>query len=227
MQCTSAANIVDDKKILRKTLVTELKKLTAAQMHSESCKIAGHVLDADFFQRSQRVGVYIHCAPLREVDTTKLVTAVTQAGDKRCYIPVVQDREANMRLVHLDTLDDLKPASPFNILEPPPTYANGSPREDVLEMDAPLDLLLMPGLAFDRQGRRCGRGGGYYDKFLARCQQRAQQCGWDPPLLVALAYRAQMVEAVPMCPYDKSVDVVVTADGMLFCSPRGQQLQPS
>ena len=53
----------------------------------------------------------------------------------------------------------------------------------VLEMDAPLDLLLMPGLAFDKKGRRCGRGGGYYDKFLARCQQRAQQLGWHPPLL--------------------------------------------
>ncbi|EIE18577.1 5-Formyltetrahydrofolate cycloligase [Coccomyxa subellipsoidea C-169] len=224
MQSSSTANIVDDKKVLRKKVVAELKKLTAAQMHSESSQIADHILKADFYQRCKRIGVYIHCAPLREVDTSKLVTAVTEA-DKRCYIPVVQDREANMRLIHLDTLEDLKPAPPFNILEPPPTYADGRPREDVLEMDAPLDLLLMPGLAFDSQGRRCGRGGGYYDKFLARCQQRAQQHGWDPPLLVALAFRAQMVGAVPMCPYDRSVDIIVTADGMLSCSTRSQQLQ--
>ncbi|BDA48163.1 5-formyltetrahydrofolate cyclo-ligase [Coccomyxa sp. Obi] len=227
MQCTSTANIVDDKKFLRRAVNKELKTLTAEQMHSESSLIAQRVLEADFFKASRRVGVYIHCAPLREVDTTQLVSAVTQAEDKRCYIPVVQDRDSNMRLIHLDTLDDLKPAPPFNILEPPPTYADGRPREDVLEMDAPLDLLLMPGLAFDRKGRRCGRGGGYYDKFLARCQQRAQQLGWDPPLLVALAYRAQLVEAVPMCDYDRPVDIIVTADSLLPCSPRGQQVRPN
>lgn len=44
------------------------------------CLIADRILHAEFFQRSKRVGVYIHCAPLREVDTSQLVTAVTTAG---------------------------------------------------------------------------------------------------------------------------------------------------
>jgi hypothetical protein len=56
-----------------------------------------------------------------------------------------------------------------------------------LEADAPLELLLMPGLAFSEGGRRCGRGGGYYDKLLARLGRRAQQRGWAPPLLGACA----------------------------------------
>ena len=46
-------------------------------------------------------------------------------------------------------------------------------------------MLLMPGLAFDAAGRRCGRAGGYYDKLLARLLARAAGRGWPPPLLGA------------------------------------------
>ena len=46
-------------------------------------------------------------------------------------------------------------------------------------------MLLMPGLAFDAAGRRCGRAGGYYDKLLARLLARAAARGWPPPLLGA------------------------------------------
>ena len=53
----------------------------------------------------------------------------------------------------------------------------------MLEMSEPLDLLLMPGLAFDWRGHRCGRGGGYYDKFLSLCHERAAKSHQQSPLL--------------------------------------------
>ena len=81
----------------------------------------------------------------------------------------------------------------------------------------------MPGLAFDEQGRRLGRGGGYYDKFIAQCKERAKQRGWEPPLLVALAFKAQIFPEVPCDPHDEPVDVLITADGpTYFPTARGK-----
>ena len=98
---------------------------------------------------------------------------------------------------------------------------------------APLDLLLVPGFAFDRQGRRLGRGGGYYDRAIAALRR-----AWPerPPLLVALAFRAQVVEeeeeeegsAAPSpLPADDAtdarVDVLATPDGLVACTARGRE----
>ena len=60
----------------------------------------------------------------------------------------------------------------------------------------PLDALLIPGLAFDRTGNRCGRGGGYYDAFISRYFEKCKkEFGLQPPPLVALAYRAARCES--------------------------------
>lgn len=52
-------------------------------------------------------------------------------------------------------------------------------------------------------------------------QQHAEARGWQPPLLVALAFRAQMVEEVPVQPHDVGVDAIITADEVIACSPAG------
>jgi 5-formyltetrahydrofolate cyclo-ligase len=68
------------------------------------------------------------------------------------------------------------------------------------------DLILVPGLAFDRAGRRLGRGGGFYDRFLAR---------WagTPCRIVGVCFACQVVSTIPWEPHDATVQAIVTEDG--------------
>lgn len=129
------------------------------------------------------------------------------------------------------------------LVEGPELRANALPEEEEAEdgrppppTPAPLDLLLVPGLAFDREGRRLGRGGGYYDRAIAELRRLRPD---NPPLLVALAFRAQVLEgeqqqrqgaaatASLLVPADEAtdarVDVLATPDGLVACSARGRE----
>jgi 5-formyltetrahydrofolate cyclo-ligase len=70
------------------------------------------------------------------------------------------------------------------------------------------DLLIVPGVAFDRSGHRLGMGGGYYDRFLSSAKTPA----------IALAYEFQLLEAVPTEQWDKNVTAVCTEQGLLWTS---------
>ncbi|KXZ45153.1 hypothetical protein GPECTOR_58g602 [Gonium pectorale] len=67
-------------------------------------------------------------------DVKQLLRALTleQMSDesKRCYVPVVEDKQSNMKFLHLDDMGCLRNVPPFDILEPPDTYGDGSPRQD-------------------------------------------------------------------------------------------------
>lgn len=76
---------------------------------------------------------------------------------------------------------------------------------------APGDLVLVPGLAFDRSGGRLGRGGGYYD--------RAFPAAREAPVLIGLAFSLQWIESVPMGPLDRRVDGVITEIGVVRIPP--------
>eukprot|EP00898_Chlorokybus_atmophyticus_P007267 jgi/Chlat1/7541/Chrsp62S07048 len=202
--------LVERKAALRKHVKALLRGMPPAQMKAEDEAVVQRVLASDLYKNSERVGVYVGCARLREVNSVPIVQDILQRG-KKCYVPRVMEQKAHMRMLRIDSLDELV-ANSMTILEPEETDAAAAPRSDVLDADEPLDLLLMPGLAFDMRGHRLGRGGGYYDAFVAQLKSRAASQGWSPPSLVALAYKVQIVDEVPVGPLDKPVDAILTAD---------------
>jgi 5-formyltetrahydrofolate cyclo-ligase len=74
-----------------------------------------------------------------------------------------------------------------------------------------VDVVVTPGLAFDRAGRRLGYGGGHYDRFLDRVEPRA--------LRVGIGFSSQLAEEVPAGPRDRRVQLLVTDAGVIDCRP--------
>ncbi|KAK9114002.1 hypothetical protein Syun_020799 [Stephania yunnanensis] len=143
---------------------------------------------------------------------------------KTLYVPRVEDKNSHMRMLNITSTDDLI-ANSMNILEPSPVDRDGNQRENVMEANDPVDLLLLPGLAFDRSGRRLGRGGGYYDLFLKKYQELAAEKKWKQPLLVALSYGLQIMDegVIPMTTGDVPVDALVTPTGVIPISPSAME----
>ncbi|XP_004489972.1 5-formyltetrahydrofolate cyclo-ligase, mitochondrial isoform X3 [Cicer arietinum] len=204
----------------KKTLRTQVKKCLKAMDPSlrsqQDNAIQDIILGAPWFKSSLRLCAYISCSALREVDTFKLLSQILQPGGKKVYVPRVEDKNSHMRMLNISRIDDLI-ANSMDILEPPPVDADGNAREDVMQANDPIDILLLPGLAFDRSGRRLGRGGGYYDTFLKNYQDLAASRNWKQPLLVALSYSQQILDegVIPITSTDVPVDALVSPEGVV------------
>lgn len=84
------------------------------------------------------------------------------------------------------------------------------PRDELPTFDCSLiEFVLVPGLAFDREGNRLGRGGGFYDRFLAGLPVRCVRCGF--------CFDAQVCEAVPTESHDELVNLIVTEQCVVHC----------
>ncbi|CAN1151341.1 5-formyltetrahydrofolate cyclo-ligase, mitochondrial [Linum perenne] len=216
--------VFQDKRSLRSKIRKALKGMDSAERARQDEAIQGLVLEAPWFKASKSLCAYISCPSLREVDTAMIVSeAVTdpyEGNRKRLYLPRVEDMNSNMRMLRVSNIDDLILNS-MNILEPSVLDSDGNRREDVLLAREPVDLFIIPGLAFDRSGRRLGRSGGYYDVFLKKYQSLAKERNWKPPLHVALAYSVQITEerSVPVTSNDVPVDGIVSPSGFISISP--------
>jgi 5-formyltetrahydrofolate cyclo-ligase len=122
-------------------------------------------------------------------------------GDKRIIVPycTVDESGANkLGLWHLTSMDELV-VGKWKILEPP-RERWGEPGKEVQPAD--LDLVMVPGVGFARDGARMGNGQGYYDRLLHQARPHAP--------LIALAYECQMFPELAMGPHDVYMDKVVT-----------------
>ncbi|KAK9197960.1 hypothetical protein WN944_013143 [Citrus x changshan-huyou] len=219
-------SIFQQKRILRSQVRKTLKSMDPSLRSHEDNAIQKIVLEAPWFKSSQRLCAYISCSALREVDTSKLLSQILQIpnadGDtktrKKLYVPRVEDKNSHMRMFHISSIDDLI-ANSMNILEPAPVDADGNEREDEYRNEKSIVFIryFLPGLAFDRSGRRLGRGGGYYDTFLKMYQELAKERNWRQPLFVALSYSLQIMDEriISATPKDMPVDALVSPSGVI------------
>ena len=129
-----------------------------------------------------------------ELSTAPAIAAFRERG-VRVAVPVLD--EDRMEAVDLPPGAALVP-TPYGAMEPAERV--GVPAEEI-------DLVVAPGLAFDRAGRRLGYGGGYFDAFLPRLRRGCA--------VVGICFSEQLVDEVPAGPDDRGVGLVVTDRGVV------------
>jgi 5-formyltetrahydrofolate cyclo-ligase len=126
---------------------------------------------------------------------------------KKVIVPYCVDGE--LELFWLESMDELE-LGMYRILEPRAELRSVQEKR-VLPQE--LDFVMVPGVAFDREGGRTGHGKGYYDKLLQHARP-------DAPL-VALAFECQLFPEIPMQPHDIFMDAVVTEEAVYPGRGRG------
>lgn len=158
-----------------------------------SATIVERFMELPEYRAARTVMFYVD---VRDEVRTRHALPTGIASGKRIVIPYCVDGE--LELFHLESMDELE-VGMYKILEP---------REELRDVPAKrlqasaLDLVMVPGVAFDRQGGRTGHGKGYYDKLLEHARA-------DAPL-VALAFESQMFPEIPCESHDIYMDKVVT-----------------
>lgn len=97
----------------------------------------------------------------------------------------------------------------------PTTYGPMEPADRRPVEPGEIDLVVAPGLAFDRQGHRVGYGAGHFDRYLARLRDDATRVG--------IAFHQQIIPAIPHGPGDQSLDVLITDLETFICPARRPQ----
>ena len=188
----------EEKKQLRTLLRGCRRSLSPAEVTEKSRLIWERLRAFAAFQTANTLVLY--SADENEVQTEAIWREASAQG-KAVYYPRLTSDRADLEFVRRCPGDRLIPGT-FGILIPP--------GEDLLAGLQAIDLVLTPGVGFDRQGHRLGRGRGYYDRAFRGVLAGA--------LRVALAYDFQVVPEIPVGPNDEAVHYIVTEARLIDCT---------
>ena len=183
------------KKEIRAMIREKKKQLSPAEISSYSDKVCDILIQQPFYKSASVI--YPYLAYNQEIITTRLIEQAWCDG-KAVAVPKCYENNA-MEFLRITSFDQVSPGY-CDIPEP----VSG---EIVDDRDV---LILMPGLAFDRDFDRIGYGGGFYDRYL----DRKKNCRF---LKAAFAYDFQILDHIETDEHDYKVDVIITSDGCI-CS---------
>lgn len=186
-----------DKKQLRRQLQSKLIELTDQQINEMSKKACQFLVSTEHFKKASVVMMYLSLP--HEVDTTVAILQAWQQ-EKIVAVPKVSWQQRHMIPVEINSLE-VGISTEASGLKNPITGVP-MPLEEI-------DLVVTPGLAFDKSGNRLGRGGSFYDRFFGSKHINAVKCG--------IAFSQQIIDDIPMDSHDIPVDMIVTDEGIIEC----------
>ena len=190
-----AEEIRKAKRDLRGEIAARVRAMSAEDRATESAGVREHVLNSPEYASARSILTY-HALE-DEVDLGVLIDEAIHSG-REVLLPVVGEVAGEMKVVSVhDPVRDLREGA-FGIMEP----KGGMPLVD----RSGIGIVLVPGRAFDREGGRLGRGGGYYDRLL----RRLRPVSAGGPAKIGVAFECQVVEAVPRTGMDVLMDGFVT-----------------
>jgi 5-formyltetrahydrofolate cyclo-ligase len=179
-----------EKRRIRRQAIARRREIAPAHAADAAEKICRALFSAFEFDDRLRVGLY--AALPDEVPSRPLFDALVSAG-VACLFPRVLD-DSQMDFARVPCWEDLSVGA-FGVLEPAASTPSAS--------FAAGDLVIVPGVAFDRRGARLGWGAGYYDRtFPPGSGPAVRLCG--------MAYEVQIEDSIPMTSHDRGMDAIVT-----------------
>jgi 5-formyltetrahydrofolate cyclo-ligase len=182
---------------IRNAMKEFLARVAAAERHQRSLAACTLLASTPQFRQAQLLMLFLSMST--EIETSTLaVTAWSES--KSIAVPRVDWATEHMVPVEITSLDTGLAESRYGLREP----RGGK----VVPLDL-IDLIVVPGLAFDRHGYRVGRGRGFYDRFLAQSEFAGVRCG--------LCFHEQLVATLPREAHDAPMDLIVTDHEVIHC----------
>jgi len=185
-----------DKRQLRqqiRTMLTGISEQRRIDMSHKACK---NLVDTPEFRAGNTIMAFLSMP--HEIETAPFILYAWQHNKTIC-VPKISWQQRHMIAVIINSLETGIATEAGGLRNP--VTGIPVPIEDI-------DLIVSPGLAFDKKGNRLGRGGSYYDRFFSHDKLRAVKC--------AFAFSCQIVDEVPTTERDKPVDMIVTEKGVIY-----------
>jgi len=190
-ECPPNYSVMNKEEIRRKILKKRLS-LSSEDIGDKSRQAFLNLAETIEYINSQNIMFYV--ATRSEVQTEEMIKTSIKMG-KNVFVPIILPECLNLAPSKIFDFDIELGKGKKGILEPKKEYYRLFPSENI-------DLIIVPGIAFDLSGNRIGRGFGYYDNFLRKVRSSAK--------IIALAFEMQIVKKIPNDKNDIPVHKIIT-----------------
>lgn len=175
-----------NKKILRKQIRTKLQNMTTEEINNKNIQIYNKIINTHEYKNAKKIFTYISME--KEAETKQIIQHAIN-HKKEIFVPKINLKEKKIEVYNITSLNELKLGA-YNIEEP----------DTHISYEHNFNIIIIPGLGFDKSNNRLGRGSGYFDKFLQAVKG----------IKIGLCYKEQLFKKIPVEKHDIQMDFVIT-----------------